>query len=317
VNFNFIENIDVPFDALTLPSMGLFYSSKTSVLYVKYITAREENVLTQPSLMENGHGLDLVLNSVIINKEFELDDLLVGDKQSLLVYLRSTSYGDSFPITTQCPSCNTTGETKFELSSLSAKEIVHKPDENGLFEFVMPKMKLNGEKVIVKFEPMRLKHERNINNSIEIEKKENKKYNSSVTLKFQNQIYSINDITDKTYIEKIIKKFPIKDSTELREYMELVEPGINGNIPITCNNCNHQYSNDLYIDNAIFTLDPSYKSNLWEEIFLIWYYGKGVNREDIYNMSTVERRWSLQRISEEIEKRNQAEQSAADKARRG
>lgn len=296
--------------------MGLFYSSKTSTLYVKYITAREENVLTQPSLMMNGYGLELVLNSVIINKEFELDDLLVGDKQSLLVYLRSTSYGDSFPIASECPNCKFTGETKFELSSLSAKELVYKPDEEGLFVYELPKMRVNGEKVIVKFEPMRLKHEKNINSIIEQEKKDNKKYNSTVTLKFQNQIKSINGIEDKNYINKIIKKIPLKDSSELREYMELVEPGINSSIDITCNNCNNKYTSNLYIDNNIFTLDPSYKSNLWEEIFLIWYYGKGVNRQDIYNMSTVERRWSLQRISEEIEKRNEAEQSAADKARR-
>lgn len=297
--------------------MGLFYSSRTSVLYVKYITAREENVLTQPSLMENGYGLDLVLDSVIINKEFDVDELLIGDKQSLLIYLRSTSYGDNFPIVTQCPSCSQTGETKFELSSLVSKEIVEQPDDDGFFTFNMPKMKLNGEKVTIKFEPLRVKHEKYINNVVEQEKKDNKKYTSNVTLKFQSQIYSINGITDKDYIHKIIKKFPLKDSTELREYMEQVEPGIDSNIKIKCQNCNNEYVTSLYIDNNIFSLDPSYKSNLWEEVFLIWYYGKGVNRSDIYNMSTVERRWSLQRISEEIEKKNQAEQAAADKAKRG
>ena len=296
--------------------MGHFYSSGTATLYVKYITAREENILTQPSLMENGYGLELVMESVIINKDFPLDELLVGDKQSMLVYLRSTSYGDNFPIGTMCPECNSTGETKFELSSLPVKETEEKPDENGLFTFTMPKMKLSGEKVIIKFEPLRLKHEKCINKTIEEEKKSNKAYNSNVTLKFQQQIHSINGISDKDYIKKVIKKFPIKDSTELREYMELVEPGIDSNIKIVCQNCNHEYTTFVHIDDGIFSLDPAYKSNLWEEVFLIWYYGKGVNRSDIYNMSTVERRWSLQRISEEIEKRNQAEQAAADRAKR-
>lgn len=296
--------------------MGHFYSSGTATLYVKYITAREENILTQPSLMENGYGLELVMESVIINKDFPLDELLVGDKQSMLVYLRSTSYGDNFPIGTMCPECNSTGETKFELSSLPVKETEEKPDENGLFTFTMPKMKLSGEKVIIKFEPLRLKHEKYINKTIEEEKKSNKAYNSNVTLKFQQQIYSVNGISDKDYIKKVIKKFPIKDSTELREYMELVEPGIDSNIKIVCQNCNHEYTTFVHIDDGIFSLDPAYKTNLWEEVFLIWYYGKGVNRSDIYNMSTVERRWSLQRISEEIEKRNQAEQAAADRAKR-
>lgn len=317
MNFNLVKDIDVPFDAITLPSMGLFYSSKTSVLYVKYITAREENILTQPSLMENGYGLQLVLDSVLINKEISVDELLVGDKQSILVYLRSTSYGDNFPIVTQCPECKATGETKFELSSLVSKEVDIKPDENGLYTFEMPKMKIKNEKAIIKFEPMRVSHERYINEKTDLEKKENKKYTSNVTLKFQCQIKSINGVEDEVYIKKTIKKFPLGDSSQLREFMEMVEPGIDSRIKIKCHNCNADYESSLYIDNNIFTLDPSYKSNLWEEIFLIWYYGKGVNRADIYNMSTVERRWSLQRISEEIEKKNQAEQAAADRSRRG
>lgn len=316
MNHDYFKNIDVPFDALKLPSMGLFYSSRTSTLYVKYITAKEENILTQPSLMESGFGLDLVLDSVIINKEIEIDDLLIGDKQSLLIYLRSTAYGDNFPVVSICPACNISGETEFQLSSFGAKELEEKPDENGLFEFTLPKMKLNGEKVCIKFKPLRVKDEIEINKMIYEESKSDKKYSSSVTLRFNKQIVSINGINDKDFIKKIIQKLPIKDSTELRIYMEKVEPGIDTNISITCKNCDHIYSNNLNIDSSIFYLDPSYKNNLWEEIFLIWYYGKGVNRSDIYNMSTVERRWSLQRISEEVDKKNKAEQAAVDKAKR-
>lgn len=316
MNQDYFKNIDVPFDALKLPSMGLFYSSKTSTLYVKYITAKEENILTQPSLMESGFGLDLVLDSVIINKEIEIDDLLIGDKQSLLIYLRSTAYGDNFPVVSSCPACNISGETEFQLSSFGAKELEEKPDENGLFEFTLPKMKLNGEKVTIKFKPLRVRDEIEINKIIDEESKSDKKYSSSVTLRFNKQIVSINGINDQEFIKKVIKKLPIKDSTELRIFMEKVEPGIDTNISITCKNCDHTYSNNLNIDSNIFYLDPSYKNNLWEEIFLIWYYGKGVNRSDIYNMSTVERRWSLQRISEEVDKKNQAEQAAVDKAKR-
>lgn len=316
MNLQDFKNIDVPFDALTLPSMGLFYSSRTSTLYVKYVTAKEENILTQPSLMENGFGLDLVLDSVIINKEVPVEDLLVGDMHSLMLYMRSTSYGDKFPIITQCPSCSVSAETSFNLSTLGAKEIQVMPDDNGFFEFWMPKMKINSEKVVIKFRPLRMKDEREINDAINKEKSSDKKYTSVVTLRFEKQIVSINGIEDKNFIRKMVKKFPLRDSSELRNFMEQVEPGIDSNISLTCGNCSHSYINNIEIGSSIFQLDPSFKSNLWEEIFLIWYYGKGVNRSDIYNMSTVERRWSLQRISDEIEKRNQAEQAAYDKAKK-
>ena len=159
MNTDQFKNIDVPFDAITLPSMGLFYSSKTSNLYVKYITAREENILTQPSLMQNGFGMDLVLDKVIINKEVEIDDLIVGDKQSILIYLRSTSYGDSFPLSSMCPECNVSGETPFNLSSLGAKEMTILPDENGLFEFTIPNMNLNEDKIVIKFQTLSVRHE--------------------------------------------------------------------------------------------------------------------------------------------------------------
>lgn len=316
MNFQNFRNIDVPFDALTLPSMGLFYSSRTSTLYVKYITAKEENILTQPSLMENGVGLDLVLDSVIINKEVPVEELLVGDMHSLMMYMRSTAYGDKLMLNTTCPNCGKSGETPVYLSAMRAKDISNYPDDSGQYTFSLSKMKINGEKTVVKFEPLRIKHEKEINAALSKEKEVNKKYTSSVTLKFEKQIVSINDIQDKEYIKKVIRKLPIKDASDLREYMQKVEPGIDSNVGIKCDNCNTMYSNYLELNSDLFTLDPSFKSNLWEEIFLIWYYGKGVNRSDIYNMSTVERRWSLQRISEEIEKRNAAEKSAYDRAKR-
>jgi len=316
MNLQDFKNIDVPFDALTLPSMGLFYSSRTSTLYVKYVTAREENILTQPSLMDNGFGLDLVLDSVIINKDVPVEQLLVGDMHSLMLYMRSTSYGDKFPIITQCPSCSTSAETSFYLSTLGAKEMQVMPDEDGLFEFWMPKMRINKEKVVVKFRPLTIKDEREINVVMSKEKNSEKKYTSSVTLRFEKQIVSINGIEDKNFIGKMAKRFPLRDSSELRNFMDEVEPGIDTNIGIKCENCGHSYTNSIELGSSIFQLDPSFKSNLWEEIFLIWYYGKGVNRSDIYSMSTVERRWSLQRISDEIEKKNQAEQAAYDKAKK-
>lgn len=316
MNLSDFRNIDVPFDALNLPSMGLFYSSKTSTLYVKYVTAKEESILTQPSLMQNGFGLDLVLDSLIINKDVPVDELLVGDMHSLMMYMRSTAYGDKINLYTECPSCGKSGETHVNLSSMGAKEILEFPDENGLYSFVLPKMKINGEKVQVKFQPLRIKHEKEIDLAILNEKNEEKKYTSSVTLRLEKQIVSINNLTDSDYIRKVIKKMPIRDSTELRSYMDMVEPGIDSKIKVRCQHCEHNYSNSIELNTGLFTLDPNFKSNLWEEIFLIWYYGKGVNRSDIYNMSTVERRWSLQRISEEIEKKNAAESAAYERAKR-
>jgi hypothetical protein len=318
------EDLEIPFDIIHLPSQGLFYDDKKSSFMVRYLSAREENVLTSPSLIENGMALNIVLNSVIM-EDINVEDLLIGDRNLLLIYLRSTSYGDSFNITCDCPNCNKVSEYKYQLSALEPKEIEILPNNNGLFQFTLPNMKIDKDSIPVKktiieklsskkssvkisFKPLTVKEEAAIDSEIE---KDFSFVKKNITARYIHQIKNINGCSNRRFIENVIKVMPIGDSVLLREYMDLVEPGINTKMYFECPLCRHEFTNDFKIDKDFFGLTPEYRQQVMEEVFLAFYYGKGITKNDAYNMSVTERRWTINRIGEEIEKRNKAEEKAA------
>ena len=315
-----VKNNNVPFDEITIPSRGIFYDNKKSTFLVKYITAKEENLLTSPTLIDSGKAIEMLMSSCLLDWEGEVENLLIGDRDAFMVYLRSTSYGDKVSFKYVCPNCKKESETSFNLSSLEMKEFHSEdlPDENHQYTFKMPNMKLNGEEVIVKFRPKTLKDEKQIKKIVSEEFKVvgGQKIENVIEATYRNQIISINGGTDQVFIRKVIKNMPIKDSYKLREYMERVEPGIDNVIKSECNFCNHVSYSKIPIDYDFFGLTPEYRSHMMDEIFLITYYGKGgFSRDDVFNMPVYERRWVLERIQEEVEKKNKADRDAANRAK--
>ena len=113
-----VKNNNVPFDEITIPSRGIFYDNKKSTFLVKYITAKEENLLTSPTLIDSGKAIEMLMSSCLLDWEGEVENLLIGDRDAFMVYLRSTSYGDKVSFKYVCPHCKKESETSFNLSSL-------------------------------------------------------------------------------------------------------------------------------------------------------------------------------------------------------
>lgn len=311
------DDLQSPFDLVQFPSLGLFYKDKTPGVLVKYLSGVEENILTAPSLVSTGEAMDIALNSVILNEGIDVNQLLIGDKHAILMYLRSTAYGDAYQVHITCPKCTLTGKTEFYISSMMAKDIVEMPDEHGEYYFIMPKMKIQGQPVIVKFKPRTVADEKKINYEIEMEKQNPRALPQSITIRYKNQVTSINGNDNPEYISKVSSNFPIKDSLALRSYMDRVEPGIDSKISLTCEHCQHSFNDDFNIDSDFLGLTPEYKNVLWEECFLLSYYSQGgVSRDETMRMSTAERRWRIERISEEINRKNEAEKKASEAAAR-
>ena len=80
-----LSNLTAPFDLVVFPSMGLFYKNKKQHILVRYLTGIEENILTSPMLDEYGIALDMALKNVVLDQDVNIDDLLVGDKNAILM----------------------------------------------------------------------------------------------------------------------------------------------------------------------------------------------------------------------------------------
>lgn len=314
---NNFKDLTAPFDLVFFPSMGLFYEDKKPYVTVKYLTGIEENILTAPMLSDYGLAMDIALKSLILD-DIDIDKLLVGDKNAIILFLRATSFGQTYDVQITCPKCNQSGKTSFDISEMTAKDILIPPDDDGFFTYVLPKMKLGGEPVVVRFRPMTYLDEK----TIETQDKQYQQYNQGAsiynTLRYINQIVSINGVSDKEKIAVIVSKISIKDSTSLRSYMDKVEPGINNKVSLRCSKCNYILKEEFKINNQFLGLTPEYKNVIWEESFLLGYYGQGsISRDETFTMATAERKWRLQRIEEELNKKQEAEKKAQESANRG
>ena len=136
-NFNDVDP-SLQYDVIQLPSNGQCYKSKIDRVPVAYLTAYDENIITSPNLYKDGLVIDFLLKNKIVNKDINVDDLVSGDADAIILFLRATSYGPDFPIVVQDPETGEQIETSVDLTTLKPKEFKLNGDENGHFEFVTP-----------------------------------------------------------------------------------------------------------------------------------------------------------------------------------
>ncbi len=228
----------VPTDDIDLPSQGKYYPNGQKSVKVKYLTAEDENILTSPELIKNGKVLDILLEHAIVDKGLRPDNMLTGDKNAVLLSLRSTGYGDDYEVKMTCPECSEQYKTSVKLSSLKHKAMEGEPDQNGEFSVQLPKMRM-----MVKFRLLSGKDENYLSKKVESIKKIKKNTGTSnlLTERFILQIMEINGNRDKIYISNAISSMPISDSYFLRKYIEIVEPGVDMEHEFECTNCGHVY----------------------------------------------------------------------------
>lgn len=241
---------EVPTDFIDLPSKGVFYKNKKQSVEVKYLTAEDENILTSGDLIKSGKVLDVLLQNAMIDKDITPDEMLTGDRNAVLIALRITGYGDDYETKTSCPSCSHVNEKPILLSSLTNKEIDLTPDSEGFFDVQLPKCKAN-----IKFRLLTGSDENRLQKVAEVGKKTIKgklKVATILTERYLLQIMDVNGNRDKTYIKKFIGVMPIADSFFFREYLKEVEPGIDLNHDFECDNCGHNYSQEVPITAKLF-----------------------------------------------------------------
>ena len=175
------NNVDpmAQYDLIPLPSKGECYKLKIDKVPVGYLTAADENLITSPNLYESGSISNILLKKKILNKNVDVDSLISGDVDAIMVFLRGTSYGNDFPIVATDPRTGNKIETTVDLSKLHYKPFTLKGDENGNFEYVLPRTKQ-----VVKFKFLTKKEERLL-------QKLNKKENEGIAS------FELNDAIDK------------------------------------------------------------------------------------------------------------------------
>jgi hypothetical protein len=222
-----MSELKLPTEQVTLPSKGLLYPQDNPLssgeIEMKYMTAKEEDILTNSNYIKQGVVIDKLLQALIVSP-IKYDDLLIGDKNAVLVAARILGYGKDYSF----KYVNKSGqevEATADLSLLEAKELdesLFKPGKNE-FAFELPFSK---NSVTIKL----LTHgdEKNI----EAETKGLKKidptrtYDVSTRMKFM--ITSIEGKIDQKSIREFVDNYLLaKDARSLREFYNQIQPDIN------------------------------------------------------------------------------------------
>lgn len=240
----------IPTERIELPSKGWFYPNKKSSVEIKYMTAEEDNILYSADLIKSGKVLDILLESVIKDRDLRPDDMLSGDRNYVLIQARRTGLGDDYkPGKIRCESCSQEFDPTVDLSRLKKRDIELEPDSNGLYEVELPVTKIK-----IKFRLLKGSDEKRLSKVME-KKAGNVKVSKLITERYLLQIMEVNGISDKLYINKFISAMPTKDSLFFREYNRQVEPGIDLNYEFECTHCGHIQERDVPITSKLFYPD--------------------------------------------------------------
>jgi hypothetical protein len=225
--FNFV----VPTEIVDLPSEGQFYPENHPLhnmdsIEIKHMTAKEEDILTSPTLLKKGVALDKMLQSIIIDKRIKVDDLLIGDKNALLVKSRVFGYGADYHTSIVCTNCNHKFDHSFDLDEIKTKELEEieavTKKENGHFEIVLPRSNL-----VIEFRLLTSKDEKIIMD---------KKSGGSLGL-LKHITVSVNEQKDKFYIEKALQSLPIIDASIFKKAYLKVMPDLDMTQEVECPDC--------------------------------------------------------------------------------
>tara|TARA_R110002126_G_scaffold280825_1_gene428391 strand:+ start:257 stop:1087 length:831 start_codon:yes stop_codon:yes gene_type:complete len=237
---------EVPIEAIPLPSRGTLYSPD-SVLYnretlkIKSMTAHEEDILASPAFHKDGSTITQLIKSCLTDNAIDPDDLILGDRISLMVGIRVTGYGPAYNASSSCKSCDHMNKFEADLSSLEINRLKIKPVSEGVneFEFNLPVTK---KKVTFKYltgGEERLRNQTSKNQSKVLKTK----IETNVTSYLESTIASVDGIRDRLKIKHFIYNMPAFDSKKLRSFILDNEPGINMSHNLTCERCG--VSNDV------------------------------------------------------------------------
>ena len=208
-------DFNLPHDVVTLPSQGKFYKNKKSSLKVGYLTAADENILLAPNA--NNDIIYTLLRNKIYEPDFNIDQLLDCDVEALLIYLRNTSFGSEYTLMLRDPKTLKEFETTITLDELNIKKPLFEPNNEGLFEFVLPNsgnsvkcrlLNYGDQKALRKFEE-------SYPQGVTV---------PTITKRLEMQIVSVDGNEDKGEITRWIQQLPIADSKYIRNSLRDSEP---------------------------------------------------------------------------------------------
>jgi len=211
----------LPTETIELPSKGLIYPEgnplSSGTIEMKYMTAKEEDILTNQAYIQNGTVIDRLLKSLIVS-EINFDDLIVGDKNAIMVAARILGYGKDYTFKYR-------GETyTVDLSLIDPKPIDENLFARGVnrFSFTMP-----STSTIVEFKILTHADEKKIAQEVQSLKKINPEVSPEASTRLKHMIISVDGSSEMKDVRNYVDNYLLaRDAREFREYVVSFQPDV-------------------------------------------------------------------------------------------
>ena len=236
----------VPTEFVELPSKGEYYSEDHPLhgqqnIEIRFMTARDEDTLTNKTLLKQGVALDRVLQNLLVDKNININDLLLGDKNAVVVAARRSAYGADYETKVTCPACLVTNEKSFDLTEVGfieptgLEELGVTKNDNGTFSILLPVTKVEATVRL-----MTGKDEKHLSSLLASKKKLQKDSDLSMTDQFKQFIVSIQGVEDRKQIASFIDNMPANDSRFLRLAYKRLVPNVDLLRHFECDSCGYE-----------------------------------------------------------------------------
>ena len=220
-----MSELNFPTEVIELPSKGLVYPKDNPLssgkVEIKYMTAKEEDILTNQSYIQKGNVLDKLLESVLVTK-INIDDLIIGDKNALLIATRILGYGNDYEV-------EVNGEKEnIDLSELENREFDGSTLIEGTNEFAFD---LPHSKTPITYKVITGRDEKKIERELAGLKKINKNSSPELSTRLKYIITSVNGSDDTKDIRNFVDNFLLaRYSRALREHIRETQPDVDLNV---------------------------------------------------------------------------------------
>ena len=249
---------DIPTDLIPLPSKGAIYSvdhafHNLEEVEIRTMSAKDEDLLTSKALIKKGTVITELLKSCLLNKAVDVDSLLVGDRNALLIAIRVSGYGAEYSVKIDCPDCGESFDNDFSLAKLPIKRLGAEPVSLGVnqFSFKLPLSGLDIQfKLLTGNDDLLIGQEAEKKKKLGLSQTEN-----LVTRKLFYSIVSVGGEMGRDKIARIVQNLRAGDSLALRRYIESIEPGVDMRQEATCKHCGVSSEVDVPIGASFFWPD--------------------------------------------------------------
>ena len=217
-----------PTETIELPSKGLIYPEdnplSSGTIEMKYMTAKEEDILSNQSYIQNGTVIDKLLKSLIVSK-VNYNDLIVGDKNAIMIAARVLGYGKDYDF--EYKGSDVSVDLSI-LENLPFDETLIKRGENN-FTYTLPK-----SGAVLTFKLLTHGDEQKIDQEIRGLKKINKNTSPDFSTRLKHMITSVNgDDTQKGIREFVDNYFLAMDTRAFRQHIKMIQPDVDLKVPVT------------------------------------------------------------------------------------